>query len=628
MCLKLQCLRKKRSIQNRARGLLGDNIGLKEKLIKKACALAFKAHKSPKQHYLCEKFWTSSEAYLIFSFPGSRIDTDWFVPNHKPFGERKIDPALYPSLRSIGNDEAALVNEAFLERFCSILENSSIRSKVKKALVDGKQIVFTGHSSGAAVAILATFWVLEEFFNPTKNQKHKPPLCVTFGSPLVGNHIFSHASRRENWSCYFIHFVMRFDIVPLILLAPFSSIEQTFSSILQFLTPEFKPSTQESLQRANLTSEFYSTVMRNAKTVIHHAACNLMGNTNSLLETIMNFVDLSPYRPFGTYIFCSGNGQLIVIKDSNAALQLTFHTALLDLAEPSEAANKSISQHHAYKDALEDSLQRQNVVYMDKLDELPLSTHGSNGDIAAVSAALDDLGLSTEARLCLRAAGVLERQKEINEKEIEKVFEEKALSSMEKLEEYKRKCEIVKGKGYYDSFKVQKETIDFEANVERLVLAGVWDVIIEKRRSNELPDEFEGKKEWVERGTRFLRLVEPLDIANYYRHGKDKESGPYMEKGRPKRYRYTQRWLEHSQRKSQETNYSESCFWAEVEDLASNNNSSFERVKLLEDQIRRWSEMGEVGKDVFLEDSTLVKWWKALPPQHKQESCIRSLIQA
>ncbi|KAJ1387124.1 hypothetical protein SESBI_40202 [Sesbania bispinosa] len=530
MCPKLQCLRKKRSTQNRARGLLGDNIGLKENLIKKACALAFKAHKSPKQHYLCEKFWTSSEAYLVFSFPGSWIDTDWFVPNHKPFGERKIYPDLYPSLRSIGNDEAALVNEAFLERFCSILKNSSIRSK------------------------------------------------------------------------------------------------QTFSSILQFLTPESKPSTQESLQRANMTSEFYSTVMRNAKTVTHHAACNLMGNTNSLLETIMNFVDLSPYRPFGTYIFCGGNGQLIVIKDSNAALQLMFHTAQLDLAEPYEAANKSISQHHAYKDALEDSLQRQNVAYMDKLDELPLSTHG---DIAAVSVALDGLGLSTEARLCLRAAGVLERQKEINEKEIEKAFEEKALSSMEKLEEYKRKCEIVKSKGYYDSFKVQKETIDFEANVERLVLAGVWDMIIEKQRSDELPDEFEGKKEWVECGKWFRRLVEPLDIANYYRHGKDKESGPYMEKGRPKRYRYTQRWLEHSQRKSQEANYySESCFWAEVEDLASNNNSSFERVKLLEDQIRRWSEMGEVGKDVFLKDSTLVKWWKALPPQHKQESCIRSLIEA
>ncbi|MED6203495.1 Protein eds1L, partial [Stylosanthes scabra] len=56
----------------------------------------------------------------------------------------------------------------------------------------------------------------------------------------------------------------------------------------------------------------------------------------------------------------------------------------------------------------------------------------------------------------------------------------------------------------------------------------------------ELPDEFEGKKEWIELGTSFRRLVEPLDIANYYRHLKNEDTGPYMIKARPKRYRYTQ----------------------------------------------------------------------------------------
>lgn len=256
-------------------------------------------------------------------------------------------------------------------------------------MAEGKQIVFTGHSSGAAVAIFATFWALEEFLNPTKFKKqHKPPLCVTFGSPLVGNHILSHASRREIWSHHFIHFVMRYDIVPRVLLAPFSSIENTFSTVLQFLTPKSKPS---STTRDSVRDQFFSSVMRNATTVTSHAASNLMGSTNLLLETVTSFVELSPYRPFGTYIFCNGNGQLVVVKNSDAVLQLLLHTAQLsDLDKLSEVAYISILQHQAYEDELEDSLGMQNVVYLNKLDDLPLSTDGSDTDIAA---ALDGLGL-------------------------------------------------------------------------------------------------------------------------------------------------------------------------------------------------------------------------------------------
>ncbi|KAL5079214.1 hypothetical protein RYX36_007635 [Vicia faba] len=67
--------------------------------------------------------------------------------------------------------------------------------QVKKGMAEGKQVVFTGHSSGAVLAILVTFWALEENLNQTQL---KPPMCVTFGSPLVGNHIFSHASNRQN----------------------------------------------------------------------------------------------------------------------------------------------------------------------------------------------------------------------------------------------------------------------------------------------------------------------------------------------------------------------------------------------------------------------------------------------
>lgn len=599
---------------------------MNEEVIKKTCSLSFKAQNTSKELYISEKFSsTSSElVYLLISFPSSWVETDWFV--RKPFGETKIDLARFPSLKSVGNDEPALVNEAFLNRFHRLLKFTSIISEVNKAIAEGKQVVFTGHSSGGVMAILTTFCALEQNFNPKKKQiQHKSPLCVTFGSPLIGNHIFSHASRRENWSHNFIHFVMRYDIVPRIFLAPFSSIEKLFSHVLQLLCHN------KSKPYDNVACEFYSIVMRNVGIVTSHAACNLMGSTNLLLENVTNFVELSPYRPFGTYIFCNGNGQLIVVKNSDAVLQLLFNvTQLTDSAQLSEVANKSILQHLAYEDEIEESLGMQNVVYLDKLDDLPLSADDSlNADVAA---ALDGLGLSIRARLCLRAAGELEKQKERNEEKIKKEVQEKGVASMRELEDYKALCEINNGKGYYDAFKVQQDEKDFQANVKRLVLAGIWDEIIEMLKKYELPDEFEGKEDWIILGTRFRRLVEPLDIANYYRHLKHEDTGPYMNKARPKRYRYTQRWLEHAKRLAKK-DITESSIWAEVEELCSwiSNKKPFEDVKervlKCEQDIKKWTEKGEeLTKDVFSKDPTFMKLWENLPVEHKSTSCISTLF--
>jgi len=85
---------------------------------------------------------------------------------------------------------------------------------------------------------------------------------------------------------------------------------------------------------------------------------------------------------------------LIVVKNSDAVLQLLFHTAQMsDLAELPEVANVSILQHQAYEAELDDSLGMQNVVYLEQLEQLPLSADGSNSDVATISAALDGLGL-------------------------------------------------------------------------------------------------------------------------------------------------------------------------------------------------------------------------------------------
>lgn len=198
------------------------------------------------------------------------------------------------------------------------------------------------------------------------------------------------------------------------------------------------------------------------------------------------------------------------------------------------------------------------------------------------------------------------------------------------LERYRELCEVRKV-GYYDAFKMQNHTEDFNNNIRRLELAGIWDEIIEMLKRNELPDEFEGQKEWIEIGTRYRRLVEPLDIANYYRHLKNEDTGSYMGKGRPSRYRYVQQWREHVEKMEAET-VPDSCFWAEVEELCiSTRNIEFpedikKRILHLERNVSIWAQNELLGKDVFLNESTFVQWWKKLPIQHRSVSCIRDLF--
>lgn len=239
---------------------------------------------------------------------------------------------------------------------------------------------------------------------------------------------------------------------------------------------------------------------------------------------------------------------------------------------------------------------------------------------------------SARARLCLHAAGGAESQKIAKQKKID-ANRHNMEKSMIVLEGYRASCET-KGVGCYDSFKLHEYPEDFVANVKRLELAGMWDEIIEMLRRYELPDGFEGEETWVELGTRYRRLVEPLDIANYYRKSLNEDTEMYMKPGsRPKRYWYTQRWLEHYEQMPRGSS-GESSFWAEVEQLRiaadTADRAQFddvrERIQHLERNLKEWYDGKVVRKDVFLPETTLVKWWKTLPEEHRAVSCIKGLI--
>lgn len=250
---------------------------------------------------------------------------------------------------------------------------------------------------------------------------------------------------------------------------------------------------------------------------------------------------------------------------------------------------------------------------------------------------------STRARQCVRAALEAEKQRVENQRKIEN----KRDKIVERLtwieEEYKPKCQAHKN-GYYDSFKVSNEEIDFKANVKRVELGGIFDEVLGLVKKGQLPDGFEGSKDWIKLATQYRRLIEPLDISNYHRHLKNEDTGPYMLRGRPTRYIHAQRGYEHEilkptgmiakdvfWRKVNDLNIglqleiqeilkisgSEcgSCFWAEVEELKGKPYEEVKvRVKTLEGLLEGWIKDGEVDdKDIFLEGSTFRKWWNTLP---------------
>lgn len=252
-----------------------------------------------------------------------------------------------------------------------------------------KQIIFAGHSSGGPLAILATIWFLEKYTRPNPSLV---PLswCLTFGSPLVGNRTFSHALRRENWARYFIHFVTKYDIVPRIMLSPLPQMQPMFQPFLDFYNPKSHLYQNELFGKSREASKFLLYVMRNALSVTSHAACYLKGCTSLLLETVPSIIELSPYRPFGTYIFCTGSGKFIVLDNSDAVLQLLFFCLQMSLQEENlDFVHGMFKEHLAYESVLQEGLNMQDVTYLENLTKIPLSSDALTNDAAA----LKDLGL-------------------------------------------------------------------------------------------------------------------------------------------------------------------------------------------------------------------------------------------
>ena len=95
-------------------------------------------------------------------------------------------------------------------------------------MTNSKPLIITGNSLGGSVASLFTLSLLEKFnFLTTKR-----PLCITFGSPLIGDEDLQEAiSKYAAWNSCFLHVVSDQDPVPRVLISQ-TSVYKPFGTFL------------------------------------------------------------------------------------------------------------------------------------------------------------------------------------------------------------------------------------------------------------------------------------------------------------------------------------------------------------------------------------------------------------
>ncbi|CAN6477700.1 unnamed protein product [Victoria cruziana] len=575
-------------------------------LVKKCCHLAFKARHSGTD--LAKD--NSDESHAIFAFRGTSSVDDWFSCNQ--FSESKPDADHFPSLKVIGSGVDGILNEAFVKRFLQILQHSQLENEAGGTRK--KRVVFTGHSNGGAIAILATVWFLEHQYRRDPKPK---VVCITFGSPLVGDKIVGHAIRREGWSSFFKNFVLPSDPVPRIHFSPRDENAGDLSSILQ--SWEANNSVTSPSTTNQLLEKLFNFVVDSTFSIASHDSCVLRCSAGNsyLLEAVNEVVELSPYRPFGSFYFCCGHGKVVKVDNHDAVMQILFYSLQL------EGSRSGSNDYKTYK--------IKEIVSLDNLRDIPLSADD------AVNSASNILGLSVEARLSLVAAGEVEQAKKNNLATVDG-YKKRINHWLSRLQSYHDNCN--ESIGYYDAFKLQKNKADFEANVARLELVGYWEEVRNLLKLFELPDSFEADREWVELGTRIRLLVEPIDIANFYRHGKNEETNLYAtdSRARPNYYRYPENWLHHMRRFAPEndplrTNKEwnlDSCFWARVENMCigikkKGFDSEKENVSKFEEEVGRWLTEEALNK-LELKRPTFQRWWTMLPAERRNSSCIRNFM--
>ncbi|XP_054796769.1 senescence-associated carboxylesterase 101-like [Prosopis cineraria] len=406
-----------------------------------------------------------------------------------------------------------------------------------------KPVIVTGHAVGGSIASLFTLLLLGD----VKPIADKRPLCITFGSPLLGDQNLQHALSQSSYlnSC-FLHVISLKDPC---LASPISDDYRSFGIFLLcsdhgsacFENPDSILKIQKATSQLNqrLQIHDYGNIVGNLN---HKAICKDYGVPNSI--------------PNSNQLKACLSLQLCALGFP----QLQQEIILENLVEELQEVQKTLDK-------------RKRFVPNTKLDDMKIN--------------------------------------------------------MACLEWYKKEANR-KGMGYYDCSKMEYVESDQDIIRYRKELNLYWEQMVEEVEKQPQKEGAAFRTRWLFAGTNYRRMVEPLDIACYYKEGKR----DYIKQGRSEHYKLLEKWMESDKKKPGSNELEnrqnvrsiltlDSCFWAHVEEalissqklkaVASNATEKQEAVNSL-DEFEKYVygllKKYAVSPEIFLEKSSFMRWWK------------------
>ncbi|GMI68590.1 ARABIDOPSIS PHYTOALEXIN DEFICIENT 4, PHYTOALEXIN DEFICIENT 4 [Hibiscus trionum] len=601
------------------------------------------------------------EAWKVCSIANTRFPDSYLVQQigtvaYVAFSGRQVDSGLEQSCRNLLPLDAAdgglfaplyrhsqaeqpiKVHHGMLKLFLSFY--SGLRIQVAALVGKVKSIVMTGHSIGGTAASLSALWLLCHLQSTMSSPMSV--LCITFGSPLLGNEALHRSILRQRWGGNFCHVVSKHDIMPRLLFAEITNHVPIIQTLLHFWhcympSPHVIVDGLSSQLPQDLNTNVFQCVLKD-------------------LEMLAHAKDVSAeslFWPFGSYVFCSLEGAICV---ENAASVIRMMYLMMAMGSPScciedhlkygDRVGKVSKQFlnaksfHENGDGLPDSsfdagvalaLQSSDLTDIDKepvqVQDLWLAMQNSNlrKNVAIMAKECLQMGRNdhrpnlTAANLAIRLSKIVPYRAEI--------------------EWYKDCCDGADDQmGYYDSFKRKAGSRrEARVNMNRHKLASFWNSVIHMLDNNELPHDFDRRDKWVFASLSYKLLVEPLDIADYYRTGMHHEHGHYIENGRQRRYEVFDKWwrirssqVGEKKRSKFASLTQDSLFWAKVEEAWEwlqnvRSESDVKKISLLWHKLYMFEkyateliENKEVSEDVMFKKSSFSRWmeeWKELKPQ-------------
>ncbi|CAI9108775.1 OLC1v1008459C1 [Oldenlandia corymbosa var. corymbosa] len=583
-------------------------------LVEESWKLCSQANREAQQSYIIKQF--GGVCYVAFSgvqnLAGFDPNCSFLVPIHS----NGLFSGLHQEQVEEDDDhvqgKAAMVHAGLLHLFLSFYNNPSFQSQIMEITSKSKSVVFSGHSVGGTIASLAALWLLSSLHLISSSLA---VICITFGSPMLGNESLSKAILQERWGGNFLHVVGQHDIVPRLLFTPLPRLNPHLHHFFDFW-------------QFSMASQFFK--QHSVQFCDERAAADLFHVVLNSLEEQTRGIQNSPFWPFGSYIFCTGKGSISV---DNAVSVVKLLYMMLGKSSPSS----TIDDHLNYENYVS-RISWQILSSNDFMEgDLPESSYEAGITLALQSSDIAPCEpVFGAAKDCLKMAKQMGRTPSLNCANLA-IGLSKITPLRAQIEWYKATCDASDDQmGYYDSFKQRGASKkEFKVNMNRHKLARFWNDVISMLESNQLPHDFHKRLKWVNASHFYKLLVEPLDIAEYYKSGEHLRKGHYMSHGRPKRYKIFDKWWNDAEASANPGNSrssfasltQDSCFWARVEEARDCLNRVqregdvriqsllLENINKFDQYAREMVDRKEVSIDVLAKNSSyklFVEEWKKL----------------